>query len=366
MIHPGALDRSMNNSLRPLLQAVATVPGLPVLAWDGIRRWLRGHRPAQASASELTVRVRRIVDETADIKSFELVSADGSALPEWSAGAHIDVRLDGETVRQYSLCGAPGGRDAYRIAVKKARDSRGGSRAMHCSVSVGDTLVIGTPRNRFPLVDDARHHVLVAAGIGITPLLAMAQELQARGASYELHYFARSIAETAFRDVLSTEPYAGRVSLHHAVGERLHELLRRLLKHCPGHHLYMCGPRRFTQVIDEVTAGIWPRQAIHVEHFAADPAVQAAPSAAFEVRLARSKRTIPVAAGVSIADALCAHGIDVVTSCREGVCGTCLTGVIAGTPDHRDTFLSDQEHRAGDRIMICVSRAQSGPLVLDL
>lgn len=359
----------MNNPLRPLLQAGATgaVPGLPMRAWDGIRRWLQGRRPVQAPASGLVVRVRRIVDETADIKSFDLVRTDGAALPEWSAGAHIDVRIDGETVRQYSLCGAPGERDAYRIAVKKAPDSRGGSRAMHCSVRVGDKLVIGAPRNHFPLVDDAAHHVLMAAGIGITPLLAMAQALQARGASYELHYFSRSIAATAFRDLLSTEPYAGRVSLHHAVGERLHEVLQRLLHPCPaGHHLYMCGPRRFTQVIDAVTAGTWPHESLHVEHFAADPAAQAGSSAAFEVRLARSKRTIPVAAGLSIADALGAHGIDVATSCRQGVCGTCLTGVIAGTPDHRDAFLSDRERRAGDRMMICVSRAKSGPLVLDL
>ena len=359
----------MNSPLRLLLQFIATlaVPVLLVLAWNGIRSWLRGRRPVQTPAPALKVRVRRIVDETADIKSFELASADGSALPAWSAGAHIDVRLDDETARQYSLCGAPGARDAYRIAVKNVPDSRGGSRAMHQRVSVGDTLVIGGPRNHFPLVDGARHHVLIAAGIGITPLLAMAQELQARDASYELHYFTRSIAETAFHQVLSAEPYAGRVNFHHAVGGRMRELLRRLLWHySPGHHLYMCGPRRFTEVIDDVIASIWPPEAIHVEYFGADPAAKAAPSRAFEVKLERSKRTIPVAADCSIADALCAHGIDVVTSCREGVCGTCLTGVIVGTPDHRDAFLSDKERKAGDKIMICVSRAESEQLVLDL
>jgi vanillate O-demethylase ferredoxin subunit len=359
----------MNTPLRLLLQFIATlaVPVLLVLAWTGIRNWLRGRRPVQAPAPALKVRVRRIVDETADIKSFELESADGSALPAWSAGAHIDVRLDHETVRQYSLCGASGARDAYRIAVKNVPDSRGGSRAMHQRVSVGDTLFISGPRNHFALVDGARYHVLIAAGIGITPLLAMVQELQARGASYELHYFTRSIAETAFHQVLSAEPYAGRVKLHHAVGGRLRELLRRLLwQYPPGSHLYMCGPRRFTEVIDDVVAGVWPPEAIHVEYFGADPAAKAAPSRAFEVKLERSKRTIPVAADYSIADALCAHGIDVVTSCREGVCGTCLTGVIAGTPDHRDAFLSHKERKAGDKIMICVSRAKFGQLVLDI
>lgn len=357
----------MNTPL--LLQFIATIAVfvLLVLGWNRIRSWLHGRGPVRTSAASLKVRVRRIVDETADIKSFELVSADGSALPAWSAGAHIDVRLDDASVRQYSMCGAPGARDAYRIAVKNAPDSRGGSRAMHQRVSVGDTLVIGGPRNHFALEGGARHHVLLAAGIGITPLHAMAQELQARGASYELHYFTRSIAETAFHEELSSEPYAGNVNFHYAVGDRLPELLRQLLRQSPqGHHLYMCGPRRFTDVIGAVTAGTWPPEAIHVEYFGGDPAATAAPRDAFEVKLQRSKRTIPVAADCSIADALCAHGIDVPTSCREGVCGTCLTGVIAGTPEHRDAFLSDKERKAGNQMMICVSRAKSGQLVLDL
>lgn len=338
-----------------------------MLGWEGIRGRLQGRRPARTPAASLKVRVRRIFDETADIKSFELVSADGSLLPAWSAGAHIDVQLDDTCVRQYSLCGAPGARDAYRIAVKRAPDSRGGSRAMHERVSVGDTLVIDGPRNYFALEGGARHHVLLAAGIGITPLHAMAQELQARGSSYELHYFTRSLAETAFRGELSSELYAGNVNLYHAVGGRLPELLRQLLaQRRQGHHLYMCGPRRFTDVIDEVTAGTWPLEAVHVEYFGGDPAAAAAPGGAFEVKLQRSKRTIPIAADCSIVDALCAHGIAVATSCREGVCGTCLTGVIAGTPDHRDAFLSGKERKSGDKMLICVSRAKSAQLVLDL
>ncbi|MCT7317472.1 PDR/VanB family oxidoreductase [Ralstonia sp. CHL-2022] len=359
----------MNSSLPSFLQfitalALAVLTGL---AWPRLRNWLRGRSLAQTASSMLTVRVRRIVDETADIKSFELVSADGSALPVWSAGAHIDVRLDPDTVRQYSLCGAPGAQDVYHIAIKNAPDSRGGSRAMHQRVGVGDTLVIGHPRNHFELIDDACHYVLIAAGIGITPLLAMAQELQARGTSYELHYFTRSIAETAFQQMLSAQPYADRVSFHYAVGARLRDVLQlRLCHYSQGHHLYMCGPRRFTSVIDDVIAGIWPSEAVHVEYFGADAAAASAPSHAFEVKLERSKRTIPVAAGCSIADALCAHGISVATSCREGVCGTCLTGLVDGTPDHRDAFLSDKERKAGDKIMICVSRAKSAQLVLDI
>lgn len=355
----------MNTPL--LLQVAGVIAALLALVWIATRTWRRSRHPAQTQAAALKVRVQRIVQETADIKSFELVSTDGAALPAWDAGAHIDVRIDDKTVRQYSLCGVPGARDAYRIAVKKAADSRGGSRAMHQRVGVGDTLAISDPRNHFPLIDGARHYVLIAAGIGITPLVAMTRELQARGASYELHYFTRSIADTAFHEELSSARYAGHVTLHHGVADGLRELLRGLLgQYLAGHHLYMCGPRRFTEVIDEVTAGIWPTEAIHVEYFSADRAALAAPSEAFEVKLQRSGRTIPVAAGTSIVDALSAHGIEVATSCREGVCGTCLTGVIAGTPDHRDAFLSAKERKAGDKIMICVSRAKSGQLVLDL
>ena len=359
----------MNSSLPSFLQfitalALAVLTGL---AWPRLRNWLRGRSLAQTASSMLTVRVRRIVDETADIKSFELVSADGSALPVWSAGAHIDVRLDQDTVRQYSLCGAPGAQDVYRIAIKNASDSRGGSRAMHQRVDVGDTLVISHPRNYFELIDGASHYVLIAAGIGITPLLAMVQQLQGRRASYELHYFTHSPADTAFRQMLSAEPYAGCVTFHYAVGARLRDVLEaRLRQYCPGHHVYMCGPRRLTRVIDDVIAGIWPPEAIHVEYFGADAAAMFVSNHAFEVKLERSKRTIPVAAECSIADALCAHGISVATSCREGVCGTCLTGLVAGTPDHRDTFLSDKERKAGDKIMICVSRAKSVQLVLDI
>lgn len=343
--------------------------GTPLLArgWNGIRGWLQRSRPESPAAAQARVRVRRITRETADIKSFELVGADGDALPAWSAGAHVDVRVEGAPVRQYSLCGVPGARDAYRIAVKKAPDSRGGSIAMHERVAVGDTLVIGSPRNHFALAAAARHHVLLAAGIGITPLLAMAQELQARGASYELHAFTRSVADTAFHQELSSGPCAGRVTFHHAVGDRLRGLLAQWLQPCPtGHHLYMCGPRRFTDAVYDVTAGTWPAEAVHVEYFGGAAAAPAAATDAFEVRLQRSKRTIAVAAGTSIVDALSGHGIPVATSCREGVCGTCLTGVLAGMPDHRDAFLTEKERRAGDRMLLCVSRAKSGPLVLDL
>jgi vanillate O-demethylase ferredoxin subunit len=325
-------------------------------------------RTATADDGTLKVRVRLIRGEAADIKSFELVSAHGQPLPPFTAGAHIEIWLDGGLVRHYSLCNAPGTGDAYVIAVKREAASRGGSRAMHELVKEGDELRIGTPRNQFPLQGGARHHLLLAAGIGITPLLSMAQHLQREGRSFELHYFTRSPADTAFRGALSRPAFGGKVHFHHGVGEGLRGLLRQLLWQWPqGHHLYMCGPHRFTRVVEEVTVGVWPPEAIHAEYFGADPAASAAPCQPFMVRLQRSDRSFEVPAHRSIAEVLEQHGMGVPTSCREGVCGTCVTGLVDGQADHRDAFLSDKERQAGDTIMVCVSRARSGHhLVLDL
>lgn len=343
------------------------VLGIPVLAWTGVSSFVRGRRPVRAEAGALRVRVRRIHEETGDIRSFELVDVRGEPLPAFTPGAHIDVRLDKETVRQYSLCNAPGASDAYLIAVKNVPDSRGGSRAMHERVKEGDELVISAPRNHFPLHEGAAHRVLIAAGIGITPLLSMAQHLQRAGESYELHYFTRSIHDTAFHELLSQPEFADKVNFHYAVADRLRELLRRLLWQRPdGHHLYMCGPRRFTEVLEDVTAGIWPPDSVHTEYFSADPSASAGPCSPFDVQLQRSGCTVHVSADQSIVDALEKQGINVVTSCRQGVCGTCLTGLLDGEADHRDVFLSDKEHAAGDKIMVCVSRAKAARLVLDL
>jgi len=317
---------------------------------------------------KLTVTVRAVRDEALDVRSFELVAAEGGALPPFTPGSHIDVEVAPGIVRQYSLCNDPRETDRYLIAVKREPASRGGSAGMHERVRAGDRLTIGEPRNNFALAADASHHLLIAGGIGITPLLAMAQHLLATGASFQLVYFSRSIAHTAFRDVLSAPEYRGRVTFHYALEpEQVRAYLRKLLwEHSPGAHLYLCGPRPFMDLVETTAAPTWAPSSVHLEYFAADPAALAGPSEGFIVKLARHGGEFNVPEGRTIIEVLAENGIDVDTSCEQGVCGTCITGVLEGEPDHRDVFLTDEEKRAGDRMTICVSRAKSARLVLDL
>ncbi len=318
--------------------------------------------------TELRVRVQRIAEEARDVKSFELAAAGGGPLPAYTPGSHVDVQVAPGIVRQYSLCGPPGETDRYLIAVKKEPQSRGGSRAMHESLSVGDVVTVSAPRNNFALASAASHHLLLAGGIGITPLLGMARHLAAAGASFELQYFSRSIEHTAFHALLSGADYKGKVAFHYALDpDAVPAYLRKLLWRRPDSaHLYLCGPRPFMDLVETTAAPTWAPEAVHLEYFAADPASLAGPRQTFKVRLARSGGEYDVAPEQTIVQALGAHGVDVITSCEQGVCGTCLTGLFEGVPDHRDVFLTDEEKSAGDKIMPCVSRAKSGVLVLDL
>jgi len=349
-----------------LLLLVAAL-AIPVQAYSGIVPWFR-RKFGATEPSMIPVRIAKIREEAAEVKSFELVSANGRPLPGFTPGAHINVKIDGEFVRQYSLCNDPFDRSCYLIAVKRVEDSRGGSRAMHDRTDEGEVLQVSPPRNHFPLEPKAAHHVLLAGGIGITPLLAMARHLQATKGSFELHYFTRSPAHTAFHDVLSQPEFHGKVNFHYAIEPgRLHDYMHRILWKRPADaHLYVCGPRPFMDLVESMAASNWPPEAIHVEHFGADPRAQAGPRLPFDIALARSGGTLTVPADKSIAEVLAAHGVPNMTSCEQGVCGTCLTGVLAGTPDHRDVFLSDAEHKACDRMLICVSRSRSERLVLDI
>jgi vanillate O-demethylase ferredoxin subunit len=223
------------------------------------------------------------------------------------------------------------------------------------------------PRNNFPLDPRAEHHLLVAAGIGVTPLLAMATELRRSGRPFALHYFTHSVAHTAFDEELSQAGFHGKVHVHaglprHLLAARLGDLLRH---HRPGDHLYLCGPEGFMDAA-LARARTWPQDSIHMERFHANRAALERPREAFQVRLARSRRTLQVGAGESIAEALYSNGFRPPTSCQEGVCGSCMTRVVAGECDHRDGYLSPAERAAGDRIMLCVSRARGSELVLDL
>ena len=340
---------------------------VPVMAYFGFASYLRRRFGKPAEAKMFPVRVNKITAEAADIKSLELVSING-ALPRFTPGAHINVRIEEGLVRQYSLCNGTEETDRYLIAIKRVPDSRGGSQTLHERVAVGDVLSISAPRNHFPLQPRATHHLLVAGGIGVTPLIAMARELQSSGASFELQYFSRSIEHTAFHELLSRPEFRGKVTFHYAVEpDRLHEYLHKLLwQHREGAHLYLCGPRPFMDLVEDIAAASWPPETIHIEHFGADPMASAGPSEAFEITLARSGGTYTVAADRSIAAVLVENGIATMTSCEQGVCGTCVTGLLKGMPDHRDAFLSENERKSCDKIMVCVSRARAGGLVLDI
>jgi vanillate O-demethylase ferredoxin subunit len=318
--------------------------------------------------SELTVIVRTIRDEAIDVRSFELVGAEGRALPPFTPGSHVDVHVAPGLVRQYSLCSDPRETHRYLIAVKREPASRGGSAAMHERVCEGDRLTIGAPRNNFALAGWAAHHLLIAGGIGITPLLAMARHLATTGASYQLFYFSRSIAHTAFHELLSSPEFQDRVTFHYALEpEQVRAYLRKLLWHrAEGAHLYLCGPRSFMDLVETTAAPTWPPEAVHLEYFAADPAALGGPREHFVVKLARHGAEFEIPEGRTIIEVLAEHGVVVETSCEQGVCGTCLTGVLEGEPDHRDVFLTDDEKRTGDRMTVCVSRAKSPRLVLDL
>lgn len=316
----------------------------------------------------LTVRVAEKRSEAIDVSSFRLVDPSDAPLPAFSPGAHIDVHVEPGLIRQYSLCNDVREDDHYLIAVKREPASRGGSVGMHDRVEVGSLLTIGRPRNNFPLDEKAKHTILVAGGIGITPMLSMAQHLKATDASFELHYFTRSIAHTAFHKLLSAPEYASRLHFHYALEpDAVQQYLRRVLWQRPdGGHLYQCGPRPLMDMVEATAAATWPPDAVHLEYFGADPRSLAGPQDAFDVTLARTGGTYPVPEGKSIVAVLAEHGVHVEVSCEQGICGTCLTGVLDGEPDHRDMFLTDGEKAACDKMTVCVSRAKSRVLVLDL
>ena len=312
----------------------------------------------------LTVRVARIARQTPEILSFVLAHPWGRALPSYEAGAHIDVHLPGGFARQYSLAQAPGP-DHYLIGVKREPDSRGGSASLHGRVREGDLLPISAPRNTFALQPGARHHLLLAGGIGMTPLLAMAQALAARGAAFTLCVFARSREHLAFADALQAPTLAPHVRLHLDQGaphERIH-LGALLAQRPPGAHLYLCGPAGFMRAV-RMAAAHWPEDVVHAEYFAA-PADEAAPAGRpFTLKLARRGIEVPVAADQTAVDALHDVGIDIPVSCGQGLCGTCVVEADGAGAEHRDHCLTGSERR--DKVALCCSRAREQTLVLQL
>lgn len=316
----------------------------------------------------LQVLVNRKSTVADGICSFELCLANGELLPAFTAGAHVDVHLPSGVVRQYSLCNAPQERHRYLIGVLKDPSSRGGSQAMHEWVQQGHTLHISEPRNLFPLVGDGARHLLIAGGIGITPLLAMAHELARQGADFELHYCFRSPDHAAFLDELARAAFAGRVVLHDDSSTEPSTLDARALLQTPdpGWHIYVCGPGGFMDyILGCAAAAGWPQAQVHREFFTAAP-VDPGADQAFDVQLARSGKVFRIPADRSVFEVLDEAGIHIETSCEQGVCGACITRVLQGTPDHRDQFMTDAEHASNDQFTPCCSRAKTPCLVLDL
>lgn len=314
----------------------------------------------------IDVRVAAKTCEAAGICSYELVRLDGGTLPPFEAGAHIDVHVGDRQVRQYSLCNAPHETHRYLIGVLRDAGSRGGSVAMHDAVHAGSVLTISAPRNHFPLVEAART-LLIAGGIGVTPILAMAEALASKGAAFEMHYCARSPEHAAFRDRLAASHFSRHVHFHYDNGDAAQQLdLPALLAAPSDVHLYVCGPAGFIDyVLASARAQGWPDAQLHVEYFGR-AVVDTTGDQPFDVKLASSGRVLTVPAGRSVIQVLAEQGIDLPYSCEEGVCGTCLTRVLDGVPDHRDLYLSDEEHAANDQFTPCCSRARTGLLVLDI
>lgn len=330
----------------------------------GLSQWASSAAATLGNLMEL--RVERIQIEAEDIISLDLVDPQGRPLPKFEAGAHIDLYLSSDIVRQYSLCNAPGTPDRYTIAVKKVDGSRGGSRAVH-EIKTGELIKAGEPRNNFPLRESA-YSLLIAGGIGITPLLSMASVLRARNAAFHLHYFTRSIEHAAFKSHLSTGPLSNDVSFHYdMLPSAMAGWFEDLLKERPRDaHIYLCGPSPFMSLVKNAAARTWPAEAIHMEYFSPEPLQGNEESSAFSVRLARKDRTLTVLPGKTILETLIEHGVVIDNECRSGFCGTCLTRVLSGIPDHRDSVLTEAERESGAVIAPCVSRAKGGLLELDI
>ncbi len=295
---------------------------------------------------------------------YEFSRLDGAAWPAAAPGAHVDLHLPGGLTRQYSLVRAGDAPRTYVVGVKRDRASRGGSIYMHDQLRVGMEIEIGGPRNNFPLNEGAALTILFAGGIGVTPIMCMIERLEQLGRAWRLYYSCRSRGEAAFLKALEAKG-ADKVvfNFDEENGGRFLDIAGIAAAAPADAHLYCCGPTPMLKAFEAATAAL-PRENAHAEYFTAVEG--AAAEGGYVVELRRSKREIAVPQGKTILEMLRAAGVDVTTSCEEGVCGACETPVVSGLPDHRDMILTASERAAGKTMMICCSGSKSERLVLDL
>lgn len=309
----------------------------------------------------MKLRVAELRQETPDVMAIRLEHPRRPRLPAWDAGAHVDVHLPEGSIRQYSLCGDPEDRSHYLIAVKREDTGRGGSRWLHTHLGAGAELPVSAPRNHFQLSPQSGPHLLIAGGIGVTPLAAMARELKRQGTDFVLHYCARNRLSAPLLEEL--EAICGK---HLKVwlsddGERFEP--ERVLADAPGTELYVCGPTRLTDAVEQAAMSLdWPAEGYHSEHFTALQDADFQPEA-FEAVIASTGSELTIPADRSLLSVLAENGIVLDFSCEIGVCGACECGYTEGTIHHRDVVLGPDRRKT--RLMSCVSRGK-GTVVLDL
>lgn len=313
----------------------------------------------------MRLRIEAIREETPEVKSFRMASTSPGELPAFEPGSHVSVHLAGNIIRQYSITNGPDETDHYAIAVKREAESRGGSAAMH-SLKVGDEITVDPPRNNFPMSKSDGQSIFLGGGIGITPLLSMARHLSKAKRGFELHLFARSADFVPFKDVIESQLNA---SLHLGlVPPELNEKLASLLSNRgPNTQVYICGPTPFMELSRQTAENAgWDDDRIHLEYFsvAADESLTSGDS--FDVELRRSGVTLHINSDQTIAQVMQEAGLEIPTSCEQGVCGTCVTRILEGKADHRDHYFSEAEHQAGEFMTPCVSRALGKKIVLDI
>jgi phthalate 4,5-dioxygenase reductase subunit len=312
----------------------------------------------------LPLRIDKIVDVAEGIRSFELVPQIGVELPAFTPGAHVSVTVPAGELRKYSLCNDPADRSRYVITVKREADGRGGSISLVDQAKIGDILPTSSPSNVFALAEKAPSYIFIAGGIGITPILSMIRSFgELPPAPWKLYYLSRTPETCAFREELSASELRGKVIIHHSYGEPEKSFdLWPVLQRPTSAHIYCCGPKKLMEAVRDMS-GHWPHANVHFESFNAGGGVQP-DDIPFTVQLAKSGGEYDIPVGRSILEVLREHGCNIPSSCESGTCGSCKTAFISGDVDHRDMVLEPEEME--NKIMVCVSRARSSKLLLDI